>query len=138
MQVAGLTWVQVLRLKYLRTNTYVENTSMQYEQGTMVYVTSSNQWVETCDKLKFTWAFLQTLENLASLLENCQLLLASALLTSTNVYLSGTVSHYQVRMHMYTYTLHTYKYIYITTLMCSIMLHTLLILLTLALASLIK
>ena len=43
MQAGGLTQVQVLMLKYLRTNTCVEYASAQHKHDMMNHAMSSNQ-----------------------------------------------------------------------------------------------
>lgn len=46
MQVYGLAQMRVLGLKYLRTNTHVENATVHHEHNTIVHVMSSNGQVD--------------------------------------------------------------------------------------------
>ena len=56
----------------------------------MAHAMSSNQQVESCDELKLGQLFFKYSRILASLREKSQLALASTLLMSINLYLSGT------------------------------------------------
>ena len=94
MQVNGLACVQVLMLESSRINTQVEYTSVQHKPNTMAHETRSNRQVESCDscdKFKLLQEFFQILEKFSQFTEKSQVALATALLGSNNLHLSGTI-----------------------------------------------